>query len=514
MYDCILIGAGPAGIVAVKELIEQGITNILCLEQTSKLGGTFSQSYDNLTLTSSTTFSMFSDYWIGDDAVNKFWTKKEAVNYWTSYAKNFKVDQYIEYNSQVTKVESIEKEGTLGKNGWKISLESEKCFLSKRVVLAIGNNRVPKFPNWKSKLQNIDYSHSKSYKNALPYKGKRVLVVGGGESGSDVAFEVSKVADKCWVSLRNSTGWVVPRRRGNVASDNSTHRGIWNLPLSHGTILSKRLIKREQNQNKPVFDAVVKLNSLVNSKYGIRGTYGTKTLALPKAIANHGCEIVREIIEIEQQGKKLHTSDGKVLENIDSIIFCTGFQNNTIEILPEQLRQTDPRYLYKHMIHPTIGDRFIWFGAARPGFGSQFPVMEMQARFLGLILSKKHKLPTSSEMERIASIDRAANLERFQENAYRIRSLVDYHQYIDDLASVIGCTPPLTKYFFQKPKLWIKLVFGPTQSTQFRLRGPGKKSKEAMEIINKLPKIYLNKVIREGIKGRIRYSLKSLLMKA
>ncbi|KAA1246821.1 NAD(P)/FAD-dependent oxidoreductase [Aquimarina sp. RZ0] len=510
MYDCIIIGAGPSGIVAIKELIEQGITNILCLEKSLKLGGTFSQAYDNLKLTSSTTFSMFSDFWVGDNGINKFWTKDEAVEYWSDYSKNFEADQHIRYKSNVTKIESI-GDNDLGENGWKVSLESENSFLCKRVILAIGNNRIPKYPNWKSELQNINFVHSKSYKNAIPYRGKRVLIVGGGESGSDIALEVSKVAQKCWVSLRNSTGWVVPRKRGDVASDNSTHRAIWNLPLSHGTILSRRLIKRERSQNKPIFNAVVKLNSLVTSKYGIRGIYGTKTLALPKAMANYGCEIVREVITIEQGGKKIHTSDGKILEDIDFIIFSTGYENSKIEMLPKELQKTDPRNLYKHMINPLIEDRFIWLGWVRAGFGSQFPIIEMQARLASLIISKKHKLPPLIEMECIISKDKAENLERFQENAYRIRSLVDYHNFMDDMAEVIGCTPPLTKYFFRNIKLWIKLVFGPTQSTQFRLKGPGQKNKQAIQIINKLPEVRLNKVIKEGIKGRIRYSFKSFI---
>ena len=66
MIDCIVIGAGPAGIVTTKELLEHGIGEVICLEQSDKLGGTFSKSYDNLVLTSSVTFSMFSDFWVGD----------------------------------------------------------------------------------------------------------------------------------------------------------------------------------------------------------------------------------------------------------------------------------------------------------------------------------------------------------------------------------------------------------------------------------------------------------------
>ena len=66
MFDGIIIGAGPAGL-ATKELLERGIDNVVCIEKATGLGGTYSNMCDNLVLTSSTTFSMFFDLWVGDD---------------------------------------------------------------------------------------------------------------------------------------------------------------------------------------------------------------------------------------------------------------------------------------------------------------------------------------------------------------------------------------------------------------------------------------------------------------
>ena len=80
MISCIVIGAGPGGIVATKELLEKGFDDVLCLDQADKLGGVFADTYDNLLLTSSVTFSMFSDYWVGDGKSNDFWTKDQAVD--------------------------------------------------------------------------------------------------------------------------------------------------------------------------------------------------------------------------------------------------------------------------------------------------------------------------------------------------------------------------------------------------------------------------------------------------
>ena len=53
IYECIVVGAGPGGIVATKELLENGFDNVLCLEQSGGIGGVFAKGYDNLELTSS-----------------------------------------------------------------------------------------------------------------------------------------------------------------------------------------------------------------------------------------------------------------------------------------------------------------------------------------------------------------------------------------------------------------------------------------------------------------------------
>ena len=81
IHDCVVIGAGPGGLVCTKELIEQGIEDVLCLEKSAAIGGVFADTYDSLTLTSSCTFSMFSDFWIGDGRQHHFWTKQEVLDY-------------------------------------------------------------------------------------------------------------------------------------------------------------------------------------------------------------------------------------------------------------------------------------------------------------------------------------------------------------------------------------------------------------------------------------------------
>lgn len=310
--------------------------------------------------------------------------------------------------------------------------------------------------------------------------------------------------------MRESTGWVVPRKRGEHAADVSTHRGIWDLPREYGEPLSKFVLKLERGRQDPVFDALADLNEKVTAKRGIWGIYGTKTLALPKAIAHHGCEVVGDIVNVKNDGRRLESSDGKVLEDVDAVVFCTGYVNQ-VDFMPEGLKKCDPRTLYKHMFHPEYGDSISWIGWARPGFGSQFPIMEMQSRLLALVLSGEKPLPKPQEMIREAEVDQEIFYTQFEENARRIRSLVDYHGYMNGMAKIIGCYPPLFSYFFLHPRLWFHLMYGPTQATQFRLRGPGKKVKLAREIIRKLPISTFNHIVKAGLKGRVYYALKSII---
>ena len=504
MLDCIVIGAGPGGLVCTKELLEQGVSEVVCLEQAANVGGVFANTYDNLVLTSSTAISMFSDFWVGDGNQYKFWTKKEALDYWTRYAQNFGVTEHIRFNS---KVMSVVPAG----EGWQVQLVSGDTLLTKRVAVAIGNNAIPNYPDWKDLLTEIEYSHSKEYRNADKFVGKNVVVVGGGESGSDVALEVASVANKSWVSLRNSTGWVTPRKRGSIVADTLLNRILWGIPREHGATLSRivRLLESKLFRD-PVSNAAFELNLKIKAKKGVLGTYGTKTYSLPNAIAHHGCKVVGGIVKVENGGKTLHTAAGERLDNIDAVVFSTGYKN-FVSFLPADLQETDPRSLYKHMFHPKYRDKLVWIGSARPNFGSQFPIMEMQSRLFAMICKGERVLPTPAEMERVTCEDRAVYLEQFEHNAHRLRSLVDYHRYMDDIADLIGCKPPLWEYFFLHPRVWLRIVYGAIQSTQFRLRGPGNKESLAQELLLKLPVSKMTHIVKSGLKGRLIYIFKNLI---
>ena len=84
--------------------------------------------------------------------------------------------------------------------------------------------------------------------------------------------------------------------------------------------------------------------------------------------------------------------------------------------------------------------------------------------------------------------------------------------YMDSMAEIIGCKPPLRKYFFRHPVLWLQLIYGPSQATQYRLVGPGSKKEEAHEILKRLPISRFNNIVQMGLKLRVIYAIESIGM--
>lgn len=501
-YKAVVIGAGPGGIVALKELQEAGIGPLLCLDRGDGVGGLFRGSYDGLFLTSSAAFSMFSDFPPPDGRPSAFWTKAEVTEYWRLYAARFGLMPLIRFGVTVGAAEQR------AEGGWVLDCGSERVSCD-HLVVATGNNVFPVAPDWAAAATGVTVMHSADYRQPEPFRGKSVVIVGGGESASDITLEIASVARRTWVSLRHGPGWVVPRLRGDLAADISTHRGFWSLPYTLGGRISAGLIKADQRRGRqpsalaPVLAEVAKLNAKVASPHGIRGTFGTKSLGLPTAMAEHGTELVDGVTGVLEAGRTLVTGDGRRIEGVDAILLATGY-GSRVPFLPQALRVINPRLMYKNMFHPELGASLIMIGFARPTFGSQFPVMELQARFAAQVIGGTRVLPPAARMVEMAAADSAELTAQFGPTGNRVRGLVDYPRYMDMMARLIGCRPRLWRLALTDPRLWLHVVYGPMQATQYRLHGPGAKPGEARRILLSLPVSPFNHIVKAGLRETLR----------
>lgn len=190
VYDSIIIGGGQAGL-SVGYYLRRGKLDYLILDDQEKPGGAWLKTWDSLKLFSPVQYSSLSG-WMMPKSNEEYPSKNEFVNYLEAYEKRyqFPVERPVSV-IQVTKHNDI------------FHIETNKgIFYSKTVVSATGTTQHPYIPSYTGReLFEGTQIHSVEYKNVNLLHGKKVLIVGGGNSGAQILAEVSKVAHTQWVTL-------------------------------------------------------------------------------------------------------------------------------------------------------------------------------------------------------------------------------------------------------------------------------------------------------------------------
>lgn len=189
-YDLIIIGGGQAGL-SVAYFLRRSNLDYLILDNQSKPGGSWLQTWDSLKLFSPSEYSSLSG-WGMPKTEQEYPSKTAFIAYLTAYENRY--DFPIQRDTDVL---TVIKENDLFK------IETSKgIFYSKALVSATGTARKPFIPNYPDREQFIgEQIHSLHYRNTDDLKNKKVLVVGAGNSGAQILAEVSKDAFVKWVTL-------------------------------------------------------------------------------------------------------------------------------------------------------------------------------------------------------------------------------------------------------------------------------------------------------------------------
>ena len=194
IFDCIIIGGGQAGL-SVAYFLKRSKLNYLILDAEGNSGGSWLHTWDSLKLFSPSQYSSLSG-WQMPTTKQEYPTKEEYLSYLSNYEKRYNLPI-----QRSTFVEEVVKEGEL------FTLKTNQgVFISKTVVSATGTARSPFIPIYPKIDEFLGMQiHSSAYKNSSPFRNKRVVVVGGGNSGAQILAEVSKVAYTKWVTLDKPT---------------------------------------------------------------------------------------------------------------------------------------------------------------------------------------------------------------------------------------------------------------------------------------------------------------------
>ncbi|MCL2729513.1 MAG: NAD(P)/FAD-dependent oxidoreductase [Actinomycetia bacterium] len=180
--DAVVIGAGPGGLAAAAALRERGLRPLV-LERAERLGASWRNHYDRLHLHTTRRLSALPGLPI-PRAYGRWVGRDDVVRYLERYAEYHDLD--IATGIEVTRVE---RAGA----GWELPATGGRVISSPVVVVATGHNHTPYIPDWPGRNTfSGDLLHAAEYRNAAPYAGRDVLVVGVGNTGAEIAVDLAE----------------------------------------------------------------------------------------------------------------------------------------------------------------------------------------------------------------------------------------------------------------------------------------------------------------------------------
>jgi putative flavoprotein involved in K+ transport len=180
----VIVGAGASGLSAAGALQRRGIEAVI-LDQDQRLGGTWARRYDRLHLHTVRGFSGLAHYPI-PFRYSWYLSRDEFVRYLVEYARHFRLR--IETGCPVHKIR-MESETP---PAW-VAATAFGDWHCRVIVIATGQYRIPVLPEWPGQEgYRGDLTHSAHYTTGSAYTGKRVLVVGIGNSGAEIATDLAE----------------------------------------------------------------------------------------------------------------------------------------------------------------------------------------------------------------------------------------------------------------------------------------------------------------------------------
>ncbi|XP_008275673.1 dimethylaniline monooxygenase [N-oxide-forming] 5-like [Stegastes partitus] len=474
-----VVGAGSSGLVCIKTCIDEGLEPV-CFESSDDIGGLWkfkevpeperSSIYRSLVVNTSKEMMCFSDFPMPAHYPN-FMHNSQLLQYFRLYAEHFDLLRHINFQTTVKSVAqrpdfSVSGQWdvvTINRNG-----EEEK-YIFDAVLVCSGHYTLPALPL--SEFEGHEtFSgrciHSWEYKDADDCRGKRVVVVGIGNSGGDIAVEISRSAEKTFLSTRQGA-WVISRMSNNGLPLDMTFITRFNNILPK--LLPKSLMNwtGERTLNHR-YDHIL---------YGLKPSHRIlekKPLInddLPGRILHGALAMKPNLKGFKKSGVVFE--DGTVEENIDAVVFCTGYKG-TFPFLPSVLSEGPygELTLYKRAFPPSLQQPTLAIMGLFQAKGPIMPLVEMQARWAVKVFSGLSRLPSGEKMLEVIESDRRRNMQSYPRPQQAVLQ-VDYIPYLDFMAEEVGVRPNLLSLFLRDPVLWMKVFFGPCTPYQYRLSGPG-----------------------------------------
>uniref|UniRef100_UPI00005210B0 dimethylaniline monooxygenase [N-oxide-forming] 3 n=1 Tax=Ciona intestinalis TaxID=7719 RepID=UPI00005210B0 len=479
-----VVGAGPSGLVSIKSCLENGLQPV-CYEMTSNIGGLWNndervekglcpKAYKRLTTNICKEVSAYTDFPMPKNWP-PFFNWKQYLEYFHSYTSHFKLREYIQFN---VKVNSITESPSYDETGsWMVHIENLVTGQTSvtefdAVMVATGSQRKPNYPSYPGMNDVFQGQtiHAGHYESAEDFRGKSVVVVGGGPSGCDLAVDCSTFSENVFLSSRSGF-YIIPR----VLTGG--------LPLLMSSLTSRfqMMIQRWMPSwlvGKMFLNMIEE--RINHTELGVKPKHNVESLLrrititdeLPLLIYSGR---VKTRPDIEKFGKNSVTFvDGRT-SKADVVVLGTGYRPSydflSPRIIPEKLE--DVR-LYEwifpfNLKHPST---LSFIGLVLEDTGAANSSADLQSRFVAKVLSGKMKLDSVDQMKRDWNNERQAMLSATG-GIFVPRGPLNVYQ--EQLARKMGVLPSFLRLIFTDPRLAFNFYFGPILPYHYRIVGDNSK---------------------------------------
>ena len=352
--DTLVIGAGPAGLATAACLAQHG-ERALVIDQASEVASSWRHHYERLHLHTVKTHSALPGLPFPDSAP-RYVSRQGVVDYLTRYADRHRIEP--ELGEAVVGIEPAAPGA-----GWITRTASGRLIAARQVVVATGANRRPRAPALPGQGHfGGRVLHSRDYRNAKPFARQRVLVVGMGNTGAEIALDLVENGVSAALSVRSPI--------------NIVHRDVMGRPTQLSSILLSRW-------PTALGDAAATL--LRNLTVGDLGRYGLHTAEVsplrqlredgktPVIDVGTVARIKRGDIQVYPGIQTLLHGGVRFTDGtehpFDAVLLATGFEAALNELFPTTPLPLDARGMPTEVVGQgaLAGVYFVGFDVRQPG---------------------------------------------------------------------------------------------------------------------------------------------------
>ena len=418
-----VIGAGAAGLCGAKHLVGNGFEDVTIFEIGTQIGGLWcyrndndlSSAYRTLHINTARNLTSFSDFKFDDD-VQMFPDHRDMHRYLVAYAEKFDLTRRIRFKSRVIDLRLASGAGGAERR-WQIRLADGTVEVFDRVIVASGHLSTPMHVARYQEGFKGEYLHSHDYREPEPFVGKRICVIGVGNSACDIASDV------CVTSLRT----VMVARSGVMIGP----KLIFGFAFTDITMKLYRMWIPDWLRRRIIAFLVRLIHGRMTDlgfKPLTRRAHPTTSAVAVQHIAYRRIVVKQGIERIE--GRRIHFNDGSS-EEFDTMIACTGYRIELPFVAPEVLQVKDNAVdLYKRTCVP--GRDGLYFMGLFNTTTALNLVFERQARWICAIERGEALLPSPDEMH--ADIEAKKRwIAKYYQDSPRHTIEEEHMYYLDEL---------------------------------------------------------------------------------